>query len=62
MRDPRHEFMRFHYGDDAVQTDLSEFTDIQIIRNDIERIDKKLTDIKSELEELVSVLQKLNTL
>ena len=42
MRDPKQEFLRFHYGDDAVQTNFSDLNDLEIIRNDIDRIDKNL--------------------
>ena len=53
MRDPKQEFLRFHYGDDAVQTNFSDLNDLEIIRNDIDRIDKNLSEVKSQLQELV---------
>ena len=62
MRDPKLEFLRFHYGDDAVQTNFSDLNDLEIIRNDIDRIDKNLSEVKSQLQELVLELRKLNTL
>ena len=62
MRDPKQEFLRFHYGDDAVQSNFSNLNDLEIIRNDIDRIDKNLTEVKSQLQELVLELRKLNTL
>tara|TARA_Y100000996_G_C22365951_1_gene578936 strand:- start:122 stop:310 length:189 start_codon:yes stop_codon:yes gene_type:complete len=62
MRDPKQEFLRFHYGDDAVQTNFSDLNDLEIIRNDIDRIDKNLSEVKSQLQELVLELRKLNTL
>ena len=45
MRDPKQEFLRFHYGDDAVQTNFSDLNDLEIIRNDIDRIDKNLSEV-----------------
>tara|TARA_Y100000817_G_C16652082_1_gene453322 strand:+ start:431 stop:619 length:189 start_codon:yes stop_codon:yes gene_type:complete len=62
MRDPKQEFLRFHYGDDAVQTNFSDLNDLEIIRNDIDRIDKNLSELKSMLTELVIEVRKLNTL
>ena len=62
MRDPKQEFLRFHYGDDAVQSNFSILNDLEIIRNDIDRIDKNLSEVKSQLQELVLELRKLNTL
>ena len=62
MRDPKQEFLRFHYGDDAVQSNFSNLNDLEIIRNDIDRIDKNLSEVKSQLQELVLELTKLNTL
>tara|TARA_R100001224_G_scaffold66404_3_gene39982 strand:- start:1217 stop:1405 length:189 start_codon:yes stop_codon:yes gene_type:complete len=62
MRDPKQEFLRFHYGDDAVQSNFSNLNDLEIIRNDIDRIDKNLSEVKSQLQELVLELRKLNTL
>ena len=62
MRDPKQEFLRFHYGDDAVQSNFSNINDLEIIRNDIDRIDKNLSEVKSQLQELVLELRKLNTL
>ena len=48
--------------DDAVQTNFSDLNDLEIIRNDIDRIDKNLSEVKSQLQELVLELRKLNTL
>ena len=62
MRDPKQEFLRFHYSDDAVQSNFSNLNDLEIIRNDIDRIDKNLSEVKSQLQELVLELRKLNTL
>ena len=62
MRDPKQEFLRFHYGDDDVQSNFSNLNDLEIIRNDIDRIDKNLSEVKSQLQELVLELRKLNTL
>tara|TARA_B100000085_G_scaffold239777_1_gene229872 strand:- start:947 stop:1135 length:189 start_codon:yes stop_codon:yes gene_type:complete len=62
MRDPKQEFLRFHYGDDAVPTNFRDLNDLEIIRNDIDRMDKKLSELKSMLTELVIEVRKLNTL
>ena len=62
MRDPKQEFLRFHYEYDAVQTNFSDLNDLEIIRNDIDRIDKNLSELKSMLTELVIEVRKLNTL
>ena len=62
MRDPKQEFLRIHYGDDAVQTNFRDLNDLDIIRNDIDRIDKNLSELKSMLTELVIEVRKLNTL
>ena len=53
MRDPKQEFL---------QTNFSDLNDLEIIRNDIDRIDKNLSELKSMLTELVIEVRKLNTL
>ena len=55
MRDPHKEFLRFHYGDEAVPQDNSNLTDLELIRADIDSLHKKI-------DKLVVEIKKLNTL
>ena len=55
MRDPHKEFLRFHYGEEAVPHDTSNLTDIELIRADIDTLHKKV-------DMLVVEIKKLNTL
>jgi len=62
MRDPKQEFLRFHYGDNQLPVDVSQLNDIEILRNDIDRLDKKFDQVTQVLVELTAEIKKLNTL
>ncbi len=62
MRDPQKEFLRFHYGDDQLPKDMSRMTDLEILRNDIDRLDKKFDQVTQVLTEVLTEIKKLNTL
>ena len=62
MRDPRVEHLRFLHGDDAVPTEIAELGDLEILRNDIERIDRKFDQVTLVLKEVLTEIKKLNTL
>ena len=42
MRDPHIEHLRFLHGDECVPTKVAELGDLEIIRNDIDRLDLKV--------------------
>tara|TARA_B100001029_G_C14989093_1_gene410893 strand:- start:394 stop:582 length:189 start_codon:yes stop_codon:yes gene_type:complete len=62
MRDPQKEFLRFHYGDDQLPQDMSRMTDLEILRNDIDRLDQKFDQVTQVLTEVLTEIKKLNTL
>lgn len=62
MRDPKQELLRFHYGDESLPIDTSQLNDIEILRNDIDRLDKKFDQVTQVLVELTAEIKKLNTL
>ena len=62
MRDPQQELLRFHYGDDQLPRDMSRMTDLEILRNDIDRLDKKFDQVTQVLSEVLTEIKKLNTL
>ncbi len=62
MRDPRVEHLRFLHGDDSVPTQIADLGDLEILRNDIDRLDRKFDQVTQVLTELVTEIKKLNTL
>ena len=62
MRDPHKEFLRFHYGDDKLPIDSSSLNDLEILRNDIDRLDKKFDQVTQVLIDVLTEIKKLNTL
>tara|TARA_X000000368_G_scaffold395222_1_gene362495 strand:- start:583 stop:771 length:189 start_codon:yes stop_codon:yes gene_type:complete len=62
MRDPHIEHLRFLHGDDCVPTKVAELGDLEIIRNDIDRLDNKMSQVTQVLQELLTEIKKLNTL
>tara|TARA_Y200000002_G_scaffold353519_1_gene333050 strand:+ start:11161 stop:11349 length:189 start_codon:yes stop_codon:yes gene_type:complete len=62
MRDPHIEHLRFLHGDECVPTKVAELGDLEIIRNDIDRLDNKMSQVTQVLQELLTEIKKLNTL
>ena len=62
MRDQHIEHLRFLHGDDCVPTKVAELGDLEIIRNDIDRLDNKMSQVTQVLQELLTEIKKLNTL
>tara|TARA_B100000902_G_scaffold143712_1_gene141167 strand:+ start:7512 stop:7712 length:201 start_codon:yes stop_codon:yes gene_type:complete len=55
------EFLRYHYGDD-VPVDMSSLNDFEILRNDIDRLDRKFDQVTKILSEVLTEIKKINTL
>ena len=55
------EFLRYHYGDD-VPVDMSSLNDFEILRNDIDRLDRKFDQVTMILSEVLTEIKKINTL
>ena len=62
MRDPHLEHLRFLHGDDAVTVPVAELGDLEILRNDIDRLDRKFDQVPQVLTEVLTEIKKLNTL
>jgi hypothetical protein len=62
MRDPHLEHLRFLHGDECVPTKVSDLGDLEILRNDIERLDRKFDQVTLVLTEVLTEIKKLNTL
>ena len=62
MRDPHLEHLRFLHGDEEVPTPVADLGDLEILRNDIDRLDRKFDQVTQVLTELVTEIKKLNTL
>ena len=62
MRDPHIEHLRFLHGDECVPAKVSELGDLEILRNDIERLDRKFDHVTLVLTEVLTEIKKLNTL
>tara|TARA_X000000368_G_scaffold298800_1_gene237930 strand:+ start:158 stop:346 length:189 start_codon:yes stop_codon:yes gene_type:complete len=62
MRDPRVEHLRFLHGDDCVPTQIADLGDMEILRNDIDRLDRKFDQVTQVLQEVLTEIKKLNTL
>tara|TARA_B100000902_G_scaffold348416_1_gene356341 strand:+ start:1754 stop:1942 length:189 start_codon:yes stop_codon:yes gene_type:complete len=62
MRDPRVEHLRFLHGDDCVPTEIADLGDLEILRNDIDRLDRKFDQVTKILSEVLTEIKKINTL
>tara|TARA_B100001250_G_scaffold143832_1_gene123104 strand:+ start:1553 stop:1741 length:189 start_codon:yes stop_codon:yes gene_type:complete len=62
MRDPRVEHLRFLHGDESVPTEISDLGDLEILRNDVERLERKFDQVTLVLKEVLTEIKKLNTL
>lgn len=58
MRNGHSEFLRYHYDEEDVVANPASMTDLEILRNDIDRLHKKI----DSLTELLVEIKKLNTL
>lgn len=58
MRNGPSEFLRYHYGSDDCEANPASLSDLEILRNDIDRLHNKI----DALTELVVEIKKLNTL
>ena len=61
MRDPHLEHLRFLHGDECVPTKVSDLGDLEILRNDIERLDRKFDQVTLVLTEVLTEIKQLNT-
>ena len=62
MRDPRVEHLRYLHGDEGVPTQISDLGDLEILRNDIDRLDRKFDQVTQLLTQVLTEIKKLNTL
>ena len=62
MRDPRVEHLRYLHGDECVPTQISDLGDLEILRNDIDRLDLKVSRMTQALQEVLTEIKKINTL
>ena len=62
MRDAHIEHLRFLHGDECVPTKVAELGDLEIIRNDIDRLDLKVSQMTQALQEVLTEIKKINTL
>ena len=62
MRDAHIEHLRFLHGDECVPTQISDLGDLEILRNDIDRLDRKFDQVTQLLTQVLTEIKKLNTL
>tara|TARA_B100000029_G_scaffold381055_1_gene376156 strand:+ start:1093 stop:1281 length:189 start_codon:yes stop_codon:yes gene_type:complete len=62
MRDPHIEHLRFLHGDESCMVPHAEIGDLEIIRNDIDRLDLKVSRMTQALQEVLTEIKKINTL
>tara|TARA_B100000902_G_C26992493_1_gene755731 strand:- start:1 stop:189 length:189 start_codon:yes stop_codon:yes gene_type:complete len=62
MRDPHIEHLRFLHGDESCMVPKQEIGDLEIIRNDIDRLDLKVSRMTQALQEVLTEIKKINTL
>ena len=62
MRDAHIEHLRFLHGDECVPAKVAELGDLEIIRNDIDRLDMKMSQLTQVLQEVLTEIKQLNTL
>ena len=62
MRDAHIEHLRFLHGDECVPAKVAELGDLEIIRNDIDRLDLKVSRMTQALQEVLTEIKKINNL
>ncbi len=50
------------HGGDSLPTKVAELGDLEIIRNDIDRLDLKVSQMTQALQEVLTEIKKINTL